>query len=79
MYQLHSMESCPKVTCCIVWKSLIKNLQNYFKSCSPHVRLFNRPSVAGAVLETPPLLIKLVCRSVILFPPDLQNIITPKP
>ena len=37
---------------------------------------FNRPGVAGAVLQTPPSLIKLLIQP---FPPNHQNIITPKP
>ena len=38
--------------------------------------LFNRPGVAGAVIQTPLLLIKLFADP---FPPNLQNIINPKP
>ena len=37
---------------------------------------FNRPGVAGAVLQLPPSLINWLSGP---FPPDLQNIITPKP
>ena len=36
---------------------------------------FDRPGVAGAVLQTPPLLIDWVTQP---FPPYIQNIITPK-
>ena len=40
----------------------------------------NRPSVAGAVQQTPSLLIHSLIESVNNpFPPNLQNIITPKP
>ena len=39
-------------------------------------KIFNRPAVAGAVLKTPPSLIKSLSDP---FPPDLQNIISPKP
>ena len=38
--------------------------------------IINRPCVAGVVLQTPPSLIKSVTDA---FPPNLQNIITPKP
>ena len=39
--------------------------------------IINRPGVAGAVLLTPLLLIKLLIKGT--FPPNLHNIITPKP
>ena len=38
--------------------------------------LFNRPNEAGAVLQTPLLLINYMIHP---FPPNLQNIINPKP
>ena len=38
--------------------------------------IFTRPSVAGAVLQTPPSLIQSASDP---FPPNLQNTITPKP
>ena len=38
--------------------------------------IFNRPGVAGADLQTPPILINLL---ILPFPPNHQNIITPKP
>ena len=38
--------------------------------------ILNRPSVAGAVLQTPPSIIKSVTDP---FPPDIPNIISPKP
>ena len=38
--------------------------------------LINRPGVARAVLKTPSLLIKSLSHP---FPPDLQNMMTPKP
>ena len=38
--------------------------------------VFKRPGVAGSVLQTLPLLIKSLSHP---FPPDLQNITTPKP
>ena len=40
------------------------------------VVVINRPGVAGAGLQSPLLLIKGLSHP---FPPDLQNIITPKP
>ena len=38
---------------------------------------FNRPGAAGAVLQTPPPLINYLSDGT--FPPNLHNIITPKP
>ena len=38
--------------------------------------LVNRPGVAGAVLQTPPLLTDYLSNP---FPPNLQNTINPKP
>ena len=46
-----------------------------------HVEVFNRPGVAGAVLQSPSSLIinSLIDSLTDAFPPDLQNISTPKP
>ena len=42
------------------------------------ILIINRPGVAGAVLQTPPLLINSFIQALIWpCPPNLQNIITP--
>ena len=42
--------------------------------------IFNRPGVAGAVLQTPWSFNDLLIQSAShTFPPNLENIITPKP
>ena len=53
-------------------------LNNFEKKCYSAL-IFNRPGVAGAVLQSPSLLINSFIESVSHpFPPNLQNNITPK-
>ena len=62
------------------WNTQIVTDHLYTTDESGVCNVINRPSVGGAVLQTPSLLIKSVSQSVTdAFPPDLQNIITPKP
>ena len=63
-----------------VWRSKTTLPQSFWKGFEPLKTLFNRPGVAGAVLQTPPSLIDSFIHS--LSDPlwkYLQKIITPKP
>ena len=60
-----------------ICKKIETKLKHNFTALNKKTQcLFNRPGVAGAVLQTPLLLIKLLIQP---CPPNLHNIITPKP
>ena len=60
------------------WIMLLHRIRNF--PSSKFVVIFNRSGVAGAVLQTAVLLTNWVSQwGIHPFPPDLQNIIIPKP